>query len=67
MVKDGLSDMATRFAEDLKYRVDLASDLYIAYCILGLWFPVPFTVNSSPWATGVKRTLFGMSKRTFVM
>jgi hypothetical protein len=66
-VKDSVTEMATRFAQDLKYRVDLASDLFIYYCILGLWFPTPFIVNCSPWTTGVKRNVFGVSKRTFVL
>lgn len=66
-LKDSVTEMATRFAEDLKYRVDLASDLFIYYCILGLWFPTPFIVNRSPWKTGVIRNVFGVSKRTFVL
>jgi len=66
-IKDSVTEMATRFAEDLKFRVDLASDLFIYYCILGLWFPTPFIVNRSPLKTGVKRNIFGLDKRTFVL
>ncbi len=66
-VKDSVTEMATRFAQDLKFRVDLASDLFIYYCILGLWFPTPFIVNRSPLKTGVKRNIFGLDKRTFVL
>ena len=66
-VKDSVTEMATRFAQDLKFRVDLASDLFIFYCILGLWFPTPFVVNRSGWQTGVKRNVFGLDKRTFVL
>lgn len=66
-VKDSVTEMATRFAQDLKFRVDIASDLFIFYCILGLWFPTPFIVNRSPLTTGVKRNIFGLDKRTFVL
>ena len=62
-----MTEMATRFAQDLKFRVDLASDLFIFYCILGLWFPTAFVVNRSGWQTGVKRNIFGVDKRTFVL
>eukprot|EP01052_Picozoa_sp_SAG31_P038453 SAG31_NODE_5142_length_2718_cov_1.991600_1_plen_578_part_00 len=66
-VVSDFSSFVSTAAYTFKQRVDAASDLYIGYCILRLWWPSPLLICRTPTATAVRRSLFGLSKQTFVV
>ena len=66
-VSDPIAEMVSGMAKTIKARVDAASDYYIGYVIARMWFPAPLLLWNSPWHTAVRRSLFGLSKRAFVI
>jgi hypothetical protein len=66
-VSDEVREVISDLAAKLKERIRIASDWYIGYCICRLWFPSALLMNSSPWTSGVRRTVFGQSRRVFVL
>eukprot|EP01051_Picozoa_sp_SAG22_P016424 SAG22_NODE_2318_length_2727_cov_1.547184_2_plen_599_part_01 len=66
-LQDDISDWVSSAVRNFKQRLDAASDLYILYCILRLWWPSPLLICRTPATTAVKRTVFGLSKQAFVV
>lgn len=64
---DDMAKLASRIARRIKRKIDWASDLYIGYIILGLWFPAPFLVCRSPLSTKIRSRIFSMDKRPFIL
>jgi hypothetical protein len=67
LASEDASKAAVNFFRTFKRRMEVASDYYIAYIILRLWIPSPLLVCSSPWHAAVRRNMFGLSKRMFVV
>ena len=62
-ITDFISEVMIRFKE----RLEAASDFYIGYCILRLWFPTALLICRTPFWISLKRSVFGLSKRTFIV
>jgi hypothetical protein len=67
IISDEVTDFMSEVLITFKNRVDAASDFYIAYCVARLWFPTPLLICRTAFLEGIKRALFGLSKRTFVI
>jgi len=66
-IVDDISSASSKFAEQLKYQVDVASYLYIAYLWVAAFCPSPIVLFRSSLSVRLKRNVFGMRKEVFVL
>eukprot|EP00984_Skeletonema_dohrnii_P032144 scaffold25645_cov78-Skeletonema_dohrnii-CCMP3373.AAC.3 len=66
-IVDDISEASSKFGEQLKYQVDVASYLYILYLWVAAFFPSPIVLFRSSPSVRLKRNIFGMRKETFVL
>jgi len=53
--------------ETMRARIDVASNMYIAYCILAVFFGIPLAISRVPWWKRWQAFAFGLKQPTFIV